>query len=148
MQLNGLDADEDSVLVAPDAMPGFWKFMYYLSPFTYLINAVLSNGLARTEVRCSEIELLSLLPRAGETCAEFMAAYIQRSGGYVVESGGDECLYCPIDRTDTFLETLGIRYEERWRNFGILWGYTIFNAVVAMLIYWLARVPKRAQGGR
>lgn len=130
--------------MAPEAMPGFWKFMYYLSPFTYLVNAVLSNGLARTQVQCSPIELLSLVPRAGESCVEFMGAYMQRSGGYVVDVEG-ECLYCPMDRTDTFLEALGIRFEDRWRNFGILWGYTIFNAVLAMAVYWLARVPKKTR---
>ncbi|KAG9723024.1 hypothetical protein KCU73_g13820, partial [Aureobasidium melanogenum] len=32
-----------------------------------------------------------------------------------------------------------------WRNFGILWVYIIFNAVAAVGIYWLVRVPKKAK---
>ncbi|KAK5658003.1 hypothetical protein OQA88_2557 [Cercophora sp. LCS_1] len=137
------------VLVGPDAMPGFWKFMYYLSPFTYLVNAVLSNGLAHAEVRCSKIELLSLVPRAGETCAQFLGGYIQTRGGYVVDiPGSDVCQYCPVDRTDTVLEALSIRYEDRWRNFGILWAYTLFNALAALGVYWLARVPKQRKSNK
>ena len=36
------------ILVSPSAMPGFWTWMYFLSPFTYLISAVLSVGLSHT----------------------------------------------------------------------------------------------------
>jgi ATP-binding cassette, subfamily G (WHITE), member 2, PDR len=32
--------------------------------------------------------------------------------------------------------------EDRWRNFGILWVYIIFNICGALFLYWLTRVPK------
>jgi len=131
-------------------MPGFWTFMYYLSPFTYLTSAVLSVGLSRTEVHCSEIELLRFAsPSNGSTattCGEFMAPYIATRGGYLVDNNAvGTCQYCPIGQTDVYLEFLRIRYDERWRNFGILWAYTVFNALAALLVYWLARVPKRSR---
>ncbi|KAK0707913.1 ABC transporter CDR4 [Lasiosphaeris hirsuta] len=130
------------VLVSPTAMPGFWKFMYYLSPFTYLVSAVLSVGLSQSEARCSDIELLSFDSGNG-TCGAFMAPYITTQGGYLVDSRATGlCEYCPVEQTDVFLEFLGIRYADRWRNFGILWAYTVFNAAAAVLVYWLARVPK------
>ncbi|EDN03106.1 hypothetical protein HCAG_00970 [Histoplasma mississippiense (nom. inval.)] len=34
------------VLATPDAMPGFWIFMYRLSPFNYFVSSVLSTGIA------------------------------------------------------------------------------------------------------
>jgi ABC-type multidrug transport system permease subunit len=124
-------------------MPGFWKWMYYLSPFTYLISAVLSVGLSQTEVHCSDIELLSFQPTNGTTCGSFMKPFISGRGGYLVDSQAtDMCQFCPIGQTDVYLEFLNIRYDDRWRNFGILWAYTVFNALAAVGVYWLARVPK------
>lgn len=124
-------------------MPGFWTFMYRLSPFTYLVSAVLSVGLAHTEVRCSDIELLRFSPN-GTTCGAFMAPYMINFGGYLVDgSAMGTCEYCPIGQTDVYLDLfLRIRYDERWRNLGLLWVYTLFNAFAALLLYWLARVPK------
>ncbi|KAK1752619.1 putative multidrug resistance ABC transporter [Echria macrotheca] len=133
------------VLVSPTALPGFWTFMYRLSPFTYLIGAVLSNGLAHTKVQCSPIEMLSLIPPTTQTCETFMAGYIQSHGGYVVQQSEGGCQYCPVGQTDAFLEVVGIRYEDRWRDFGILWAYILFNALAAVFVYWLARVPKRTK---
>ena len=34
-------------------------------------------------------------------------------------------------------------YDTRWRNFGILWAFIIFNMFAAIGLYWLARVPKK-----
>ena len=97
----------------------------------------------RVEVRCSDIELLWFHPN-GTTCGSFMALYMTYSGGYLVDGtavGTCEC--CPIWQTDVYLDLfLRIRYDERWRNLGLLWAYTVFNALAALLLYWLARVPK------
>jgi ABC-type multidrug transport system permease subunit len=32
---------------------------------------------------------------------------------------------------DQYLQTLDIRYNDRWRNFGIFLAYTAFNAFLA-----------------
>jgi len=112
--------------------------MYYLSPFTYLINAVLSVGLSHTQVHCADIELLSFQPTNGTTCG-----YISTRGEYLVDGQATgECQYCPIGETDVYLEFLKIRYGGRWRNLGLLWAYTVFNALAAVGVHWLARVPK------
>jgi len=72
-----------------------------------------------------------------------MAPYISTRGGYVVDGQATEnCQYCPIGETDVYLEFLKIRYDGRWTNFGIIWAYTVFNALTAVGLYWLARVPK------
>lgn len=33
-------------------------------------------------------------------------------------------------------------YSNRWRDFGILFAYIIFNIFMAVFLYWLVRVPK------
>ena len=40
------------------------------------------------------------------------------------------------------LATVNAYYDQRWRNFGILWAFVAFNVVAAVGLYWVARVPK------
>ena len=119
--------------------------MYRVSPFTYLVGAILSVGLANAHVRCSNIELLHFDPMPGNTCKEYMSSFIQTSMGYLTNPDASEgCAYCPLDSADDFLRSYGIKYEDRWRNFGIMWAFVVFNIAGAFFLYWLVRVPKKS----
>ena len=132
-------------MAPPAALPGFWIFMYRVSPFTYLISAMLSTGLANTKVRCSEIELLTFNPAAGMTCGEYLAPFIRMAGGAVYNPSATEaCQFCSLADTNTFLKSVVSDFGERWRNLGIIWAYVAFNVVAAGFLYWLARVPKKS----
>ncbi|KAM6513590.1 Multidrug resistance protein [Fusarium falciforme] len=133
------------VLAPQGQMPGFWKFMYYVSPFTYLIGGMLSTAVANTEVVCASNEFVSFTPPNGSTCLDFMENYISQVGGYLVdESATDSCEFCTISETNIYLGALGIKYSDRWRNFGLLWVYVLFNMTAALAVYWLARMPKKS----
>lgn len=133
-----------SVLAGPDALPGFWIFMYYVSPFTYLVDGMLSTGLANTQVVCSTIELRPLEPINGQTCEKYMEAYINQWGGYLKNhTSTEKCEFCPTSDTNVFLKSLNSDYSHRWRNFAIMFGFIGFNIFAALFLYWLARVPKK-----
>ncbi|EHL02569.1 putative Pleiotropic ABC efflux transporter of multiple drugs [Glarea lozoyensis 74030] len=105
------------ILVKPDALPGFWTFMYRVSPFTYLVGAILSTGLAGAHVRCADIELLHFDPTPGNTCKEYMKSFIQTSMGYLTNPDATEaCAYCPLDTADGFLRSFGIKYEDQFQR--------------------------------
>lgn len=62
----------------------------------------------------------------------------------MVDIGNTEyCEFCQLSNTNEYLSTVNIRYEDRWRNFGIVLVYIVFNAVGALGVYWLVRVRKR-----
>ncbi|TPX53609.1 hypothetical protein PhCBS80983_g06254 [Powellomyces hirtus] len=131
------------VLVGKDAMPKFWIWMYYISPFTYIVEGMLTTGVANTRVVCSDIEFLRFEPTAGQTCASYMQKFMSVAGGYLESpTATADCGYCPVDDTNVFLAVVGSDYANRWRNFGIIFIYVIFNAVMALVIYWWVRVPK------
>ncbi|KAF8851269.1 putative ABC transporter [Acephala macrosclerotiorum] len=134
------------VLASPKVFPHFWIFMYRVSPFTYLVDAMLSVGIANTNVVCASNELRKFMAPAGETCYQYMDTYINTygAGGYLqFPNATGTCEYCALDSTNQFLTELGgASYSHRWRNFGILWAFIIFNAVMAVFLYWLVRVPK------
>ncbi|KAF7323944.1 hypothetical protein MKEN_00615900 [Mycena kentingensis (nom. inval.)] len=130
------------VLAAPRTL-GWWIWMYRISPFSYLVGGMLSVGVANTEVVCSDIEVLRVDPTPGKTCEEYFEPYRLAAGGMVYNKNATSaCEYCSVADTNTFLAGSSIYYSERWRNFGILWAYIIFNASVAVLFYWWIRVPK------
>ena len=139
------------VLVSPSQLPRFWIFMYRVSPFTYLVSGMLSTGLANTEVICADNELLVMQPPSNQTCGEYLQAWIHgqtnmpASGGYLVDDNAtSDCQFCPLSETNAFLSTLSSNYDDRWRNFGILCVYIVFNMGATLLVYWLARVPKKS----
>lgn len=141
------------VLQSPVALPGFWKFMYYLSPFTYWISAMASTMLHGRAVTCSDAETSIINPPFGQTCGEYFSAYLDGPGAAgVLQNPNDTsaCRYCSITVADEFLAGSNIFWEDRWRNFGILWAYVVFNVFIAVLTYYLFRVRplKRAAASR
>lgn len=134
------------VLASPDVLPRFWIFLYWSSPFTYLVSAMMSVGVAGTDVVCSSIEILRFQPTEGRTCGDFMANYTAFAGGKVLNPLATEnCEFCAITNTDTFLTAIKSHYVDRWRNFGFLMVFVAFNIVGALFLYWFARVPKKSK---
>jgi ABC-type multidrug transport system permease subunit len=118
--------------------------MYRVSPLTYLIGGMVSDGVAKQQVECSEIEFLQFQAPANMTCEDYIGKFVEAVGGTLSNPESDQtCLYCPIASTDSYLATLSIRYSERWRNFGLIWAFIVFNIAAALVAYWLIRVPKK-----
>lgn len=133
------------VLATSDSLPGFWIFMYRVSPFSYLVSGMLSTAVANVNVTCASNEFLSFTPLANQSCEKFMESYIGQVGGYLKNPDAmDTCEFCTIRDTNTYLAAVGSHYEDRWRNFGLLWVYVFFNIVAALFLYWLVRMPKKS----
>lgn len=130
------------VLATPEQLPGFWIFMYRVSPFTYLVSGMLSAGISNTNVICADNEYLHFDPVNG-TCGEYLETYTSNMGGYLeVETATVGCSFCPIKETNVFLSGVSSSYSDIWRNFGIMWVFIIANIFAACLLYWWVRVPK------
>lgn len=131
------------VLAPEPKLPGFWKFMYRVNPFTYLVSAMLSVGLADSSVTCAQNELARFYPNDGQTCGKFMSNYLSMAGGYLVDPNATSlCEYCPMADTNTFLASIGSVYSELGRNIGVVIAFIVFNMCGTIFFYWLARVPK------
>ncbi|KAK1050922.1 Multidrug resistance protein [Friedmanniomyces endolithicus] len=132
------------VLASPTSLPRFWIFI--VSPFTYLVEGMLSVGVANTQVACAANEFVTFRPPAGQTCSAYMQQYISAAGGYLQDpSATSECNYCTYSDTNVFLRAVSANYAHVWRDYGILWVYIIVNACGAVFFYWLARVPKKSK---
>ncbi|KAJ5765834.1 ABC multidrug transporter A-2 [Penicillium odoratum] len=133
----------NGVLASPTQLPRFWIFMYRVSPFTYLVSAVLSTGLAGSTAHCSDIEVLTVSPPSGQTCSAYLDSYVNTYHSTLLNGDATEnCRLCAISTTDQFLAALNIYFSDHWRNIGLLFAYIAFNIFMAVFLYWLIRVPK------
>ncbi|KAK6360775.1 hypothetical protein TWF730_006897 [Orbilia blumenaviensis] len=133
------------ILAGPQTLPRFWIFMYRVNPLTYFTSSFMATMLANAPVHCAGNEYQKFLAPEGLTCGEYLEPYISEAGGYILDplaSGLDSCQYCQMNGTDAFLVGINSDFSKRWRDFGIVWVYVVFNTIVAILFYWLFRVPK------
>ena len=131
------------VLQNPDAMPGFWIFMYRVSPFTYWIGGIVATQLHGRPISCSASEMSVFNPPRGQTCGEFLEPFLKQAPGRLQNpSATESCHYCSLSVADQFLAGARIVWDERWRNFGIVWAFVAFNIFVAVLTYYIFRVAK------
>ncbi|KAJ8063365.1 hypothetical protein OCU04_008594 [Sclerotinia nivalis] len=135
------------IISAPTTLPQVWDIVWRLSPFSYLVDGMLSVGLADVPVKCSQYEFLHFEPVTGSSCGSYMASYLHQAGGYLTNpSAKSRCVYCPLKDSNDFLARAGMSYTNRWRNFCIMWTYVSFNVFMTLFIYWLVRVPKSWKG--
>ncbi|KXN81251.1 Brefeldin A resistance protein [Leucoagaricus sp. SymC.cos] len=129
-------------VLQPFRQLGWWKWMYHLSPYTYLIEALLGQAIGRMEINCSSTEFVTVDPPSGQTCGSFLQEYISRSGGYITNSDATTgCQYCSARTTDQWMgPNFNIYYTNHWRDFGIFWGYIVFNTICVYLFTYLIRV--------
>ncbi|KAH6697541.1 ABC-2 type transporter [Plectosphaerella plurivora] len=136
------------IIGGPNALPGFWIFMYRVNPLTYVVEGFLTTTLGNTRVQCIASEMVSFEAPGGKTCGEYAGSFVRESGGYLGDSNATGvCDYCGMSQSDTFLASMNMSFDNRWRNFGFIWAYCVFNVAATVLIYWLVRVPKRRAGG-
>jgi len=125
---------------------GWWIWLYWISPFHYLAEGLLTGGVANADVQCSASELLNFNPSGGQTCEAYMAPYISAAGGYLANpQATSDCNYCALDSTNTFLAGFDMAYSNAFRDFGILMIYVVFNIFAALGLYWVARMPKKSK---
>lgn len=120
--------------------------MYRVTPVTYFVSAMVATGLAGVKVTCDTKEILNFNPPEGQNCSSYLKQYMDEVGGSLLNPGGtQQCQFCPVSTTDSILDTLGIYYNVRWRNYAITVAYSFVNVVGALCLYWLFRVPKGAR---
>lgn len=118
--------------------------MYRVSPFTYLVGSVLSTGLGGSPVVCSDIEILHIPPPDNQDCSNYLLPYANATGSNLLNpTATSDCQLCSLASSDQFLAQLSIDPDDIWRNVGLLFIYVVFNAVMAVFLYWLIRVPKK-----
>jgi len=121
---------------------GWWKWMYRTSPWTYLLEGFVGQVLGHSPITCAPVEYVTVKPPQAQTCQQYLSNFISMAGGYVANpSAKDNCQFCPYATTDEFLQSnSNIFWSHRWRNFGFMWIYIIFDIFVVYAMTYIFRI--------
>ncbi|KAI9043612.1 putative ABC multidrug transporter [Aspergillus affinis] len=135
------------VMQPQSALPGFWMFMYRVSPFTYWIGGMAATQLHGRQVVCSTEELTIFDPPSGQTCQQYLGGMLEAAGGQLMNPDATkDCNYCSLSVADEYMASVGIYWTDRWRNFGLLWVFVVFNIFMATVLYYLFRIRRWSPG--
>ncbi|EEH23444.2 hypothetical protein PABG_05655 [Paracoccidioides brasiliensis Pb03] len=132
----------NGVMQPPRALPGFWIFMWRVSPLTYTVGGLAATGLHNRIVNCAENEFAIFNPPSGATCGQYLAEFFAAGAQGQLEdpNATQGCRYCSLRNADQFLARSEVFWSQRWRNFGLGWAYIGFNVFAAVALYYMLRV--------
>lgn len=126
------------VVVPYAGLPRFWQaWMYWLTPFKYLLEGFLALLLAGQPIRCEPAEMAVFPPPPGQDCQAYAGAFAQRVGGYVEAMQDGRCGFCQYATGDAFAASFNVFPRYIWRDFGIVWAYILFNFAAVFVCTWL-----------
>ncbi|KAG0309809.1 hypothetical protein BGZ98_007543 [Dissophora globulifera] len=117
------------VIIPKNAMPKFWSsWMFWLDPYHYLVEALVSVQLHNVPVHCKTSEFSVFNPPSGQTCAQYAADFMKTATGYINNPDDTTgCQYCLYSLGQDFYQGLSFDFAHRWRNLGIICVYLTFN---------------------
>ncbi|KAI0342389.1 pleiotropic drug resistance ABC transporter [Trametopsis cervina] len=128
-------------VLQPFRQLGWWKWMYHVSPYSYLIEGLLGAAIGNKEINCAPVEFVRLTPPSGLNCSAYLDPFINSAGGYLLDgSATDQCAICPYRTTNQFLSnSFSIEYSHRWRNVGIFAGFVVINIILIFVLSYIFR---------
>ncbi|OCK76589.1 ATP-binding cassette transporter [Lepidopterella palustris CBS 459.81] len=133
----------NGVMQPPSSLPRFWIFMYRVSPLTYWVGGIAATTLHGRAIECASHEIAKFNPPTGQTCAQYMAEYLKVAPGRLLNpTATTVCEYCPMKIADQFLANSELYWSQRWRDFGLIWVYVVFNIFAAVVLYYIVRVKR------
>ncbi len=135
------------VVQPPPQMPYFWrKWMFPLSPFTWLVEGMLGAVLNDRPVRCAQNEFNTITPPPGQTCAGYLGNFVTTLNGpnlgtgYYENGPNGECNYCEYRVGNDYLNSITLNAANRFRDIGFICAYIVFNIFLCFVLFYFFRV--------
>ncbi|KAF2804614.1 ABC multidrug transporter-like protein [Mytilinidion resinicola] len=126
------------VVVPYASLPYFWRsWMYWLTPFKYLLEGMLALLTDGVPIRCSAAELAIFPAPPGQNCQTYAGPFAAQTGGYVQTQPSGDCGFCQYSNGTAFAASFNIEPSHIWRDFGIFWAYVLFNFAVVFVCSYL-----------
>ncbi|MCJ1392519.1 hypothetical protein MMC18_005387 [Xylographa bjoerkii] len=126
------------IVVPYVTLPHFWQsWMYWLTPFHYLLEGLLGVAVHDIQVVCEDAEFARFSAPPGETCQSYTQPYIAQAGGYVQVGAGGVCEFCQYATGDQFAAGFNVYYSHKWLDYGVFWAFICFNFGMVFLCSWL-----------
>ncbi|PWN52595.1 hypothetical protein IE53DRAFT_405048 [Violaceomyces palustris] len=132
----------NGVIVPYSSMPAPWSGVYWTNPISYYVQGQVANLLHSLPVTCNDADLAKFYAPPGQTCQDYAGEWAESTGGYLVQATtatatpGQSCGYCQYGVGDQFASVLSSEWASRWRNFGVVTAYVVFQLAAAFFCYW------------
>jgi ABC-type multidrug transport system permease subunit len=105
------------------------------------------NELQYITVECNDADLIKFLPPPGATCGNYTSNYFANGApGYLVNPEAMQpelCGYCNFKTGKEFYSTFEWDESNRWRDFGVIIAFFIFNTICfGLLVYWKRKAKR------
>ncbi|KAI0142596.1 ABC-2 type transporter [Hypoxylon sp. NC0597] len=126
------------VIMPAEQLPYFWRsWMYWLTPFHYLLEAFLATAIHDQPVECKSSEYARFSPPPGQDCETYVGNYTLQAGGYVQTGADGLCEFCQYRTGDEYGRQFSVYYDNIWRDFGIMCAFIAFNYAIVYLSTYL-----------
>ena len=138
------------VVQPPPQLPNFWSsWMFYLSPFTWIVEGILGNAIGGVDVQCLVEEMNQVNPPPGKDCHSWLDPFTTgpNARGYWKPNPKNDgsCLYCQYQKGDDYLSSVWLNANHRYADLGIILAYTAFNTALVFGLFYLFRVHRWGQ---
>ncbi|KAI4939897.1 uncharacterized protein J4E92_001183 [Alternaria infectoria] len=139
------------VLVPYAQIQEFWRYwIYWMNPFNYLMGSLLVFTDFDWEIKCSESEFAMFDPPAGQTCSDYLQAWMAGPGSrtnLVNPDATADCRVCQYTRGSDYLYTVNLNdYYYGWRDAAICVIFAISSyALVYVLMKLRTKASKKAE---
>lgn len=137
------------VMVPYRAITAFWRYwLYYLDPFTYLMQGLLVFPMWNEKVVCKKSEYGYFDPPAGQTCGTYLKEFMTYATGYVNNPDAtSNCEYCGYSKGSEYLASMNMpKHIDGWKGILITLLFCITSyAAVFLLLKLRSKKTKTAQ---
>ncbi|EFW98765.1 ABC multidrug transporter [Grosmannia clavigera kw1407] len=125
------------VVVPYSLIPTFWRYwLYWMDPFTYLIDGLLEPVTWGVEVECTASELTTVPLPPNTTCADYISEFLSENAGYVTNPENTTyCDYCPYKSGSDYMRSMNINESYYgWRDVGITALFCVSSYALVFLM--------------
>lgn len=121
-------------------MPAFWRYwMPYVTPMFYYTSGAMGTLIGNRPVHCRQDEAQVFTVPSGVTCLEYASPWIESAAGYLMRphAADGTCEYCAYKTGSDYLAQIPISPSTKWRDYGVLLAYIVFNFALIYAFTWL-----------
>ncbi|KAF6512916.1 hypothetical protein HZS61_007722 [Fusarium oxysporum f. sp. conglutinans] len=137
----------NGIIVPYSQIQVFWRYwLYYLSPFTYLLGGMVTAVTSSVGVSCSSADLTLFTAPANETCSSYVSKWALSASAQLLNpeaSGDDYCQVCRWTTGTQFLDQFNLgdgQLGGQWGSWGIFVVFTFSNLALVYFFTWATKL--------
>ncbi|KFZ16937.1 hypothetical protein V501_01998 [Pseudogymnoascus sp. VKM F-4519 (FW-2642)] len=135
----------NGIIVPYNQIQVFWRYwLYYLSPFTYLLGGMATSVISGQAVICSEADLSIFSPPSGQSCGSYAGDWaLSASAQLLNPNATSNCQVCKWTTGDQYLEIFNLgsgKLGGIWAYWGIFLAFTLSNVALIYFFFWATKI--------